>query len=170
MRGFHQMLDGVVCNSRRSCFALLGLGSLAACAMATPGNPSLSIRTSPEYATISPLGGGWRSDSPATVYLVKPVRDAESGCFIVGGFSATWLSGAVGSTPPRVSLCGGHVSYELVIQRPSDAPGLDYDLAFAMQQAAQQRAYAAETQRAIDDNWADTAYTLGGALGRSLAR
>ena len=166
MRRFHQIIDGVVCNSRRFCVPPLGLGLLAACAMATPGSPSLTIRTSPEYATIGPLGGGWRSDSPATVDLEKPVRDADSGCFIVGGFRATWLSGAVGSTSPRVSLCGDHVSYELVIQRPSEAPGLDYDLAFA----AQQKAYAAEKQRANDARWGDVAEAWGRVLGRSLAQ
>ena len=166
MRNLHLMVDGVALRRCRLCLSLLGLVSLAACSTATPDNPTLTIRTSPEYATISPLNGGWRSISPATVNFDNPVRDSGTGCFVVSGFRATWLSGAVESTPSRINLCGNYSSYEQVINRPSNAPGLDHDLTFAGQQAA---ASAAQRQRSFDA-WSDAAGVWGKVLGQKLAQ
>jgi hypothetical protein len=123
---------------------------LGACA--TPDNPAITVYTSPAAATVT--HSGMSQSSPATFYFQRPAGDA---CWNVSGFTARWLSGATASTGPSVQLCGRSAFYEITIERPQDAPGLDYDIQAAYDQQQRQ----SENSRTLGE-------TLGRAAGASI--
>lgn len=128
---------------------------LEGCALSpTPENPSLTVHTSPEAATIVEVGSGIRYSSPAVFNYQRP---APGGCLEIRGFVAHWISGATARTDATLKLCGNSASYQITIDRPRGTPGLEYDIQEARAKAYQESAANGELGR-----------TLGQALGRSL--
>jgi len=132
--------------------AIASLVLLAGCETATPDLPAVTVYTSPAAATVS--HNGTPQPSPATFYFQRPPGDA---CWNVMGFAARWLSGAAASTESAVQLCGRSAFYEITIQRPQDAPGLDYDIQAAYDQQQRQ----SENSRAVGES-------IGRAVGASI--
>ena len=114
---------------------------------------SLTVLSQPEGAYIT-VGGNAFGTAPVGKKLIdngKWVKDS-SGCYSVPEIKARWASGA--EAVERTRLCGGlRNHYEIVLQRPANAPGLNQDLAIANQQASaraqQQQAQAQRDMAAI---------------------
>ncbi|WP_408595583.1 hypothetical protein [Limnohabitans sp.] len=121
-------------------------------------NQSLTLLSQPSGAYITELGTG-------KVYGVAPLvvqydgkamtahKDA-SGCYLVKGFEAKWVSGATSSSPPTIRLCASSTNaYNYQFSRDANTPGLEKDLDFAMRQSAvraqQQQAKAIQDAAAI---------------------
>lgn len=131
-------------------FALLLVVTITGCA--TPGI-SLTVTSSPDGAYIT-SGGAVSGIVPVEAFwdkqqLERSSRDAN-GCFLLGGFTARWASGAV-TEVPVLRHCGktnGH--YNFVMPRNMNSPGLDQDLQFSLQVQAirAQNAQAAAAQSA----------------------
>jgi hypothetical protein len=136
---------------RLSFFVLFG--SLLGCA----SKQTLTLYSQPSGAYITELGTG-------TVYGIAPVvvqydsktlsasKDA-SGCSLVRGFEAKWVSGATTSSP-SIRLCtNSNNAFNYQLSRDANAPGLEADLDFAMRQGAlraqQQQAEAIQNAAAI---------------------
>ena len=102
---------------------------------------TLTVLSQPSGAYITEAGTG-------TAYGVTPVvisYDAKalsahknaSGCYLVKGMNATWVSGVTTSSEPTLRLCGSSTgTYEILLSRNMNAEGLDKDLDFAMRQSA----------------------------------
>lgn len=112
--------------------SLILLPMLAACA--TAESPALTLISSPPYATIWELGGSQSAESPATVRYTKPPRDAL-GCITTKSFVVRWISGAQAITD-QLKLCNGYANYQILIDRPKDAAGLDGDIYYAASRQA----------------------------------
>ena len=112
---------------------------------------TLQVHTQPAGAYITQTSGAALGASPvAAQYLraeLKKHRDS-SGCSLVQGFNAQWVSGATASSEPTIRLCGSHDTFTTTIARSASAPGLDKDLEFALRltgaNAAQRQAGAIE--------------------------
>lgn len=118
---------------------------------------NLTVVSQPSGAYITEVGTGKAyGTAPVTVrYDAKAmasIKDA-SGCYLVRGFEAKWVSGAVATTP-SIRLCGASTgNYTYQFSRDSNVPGLEKDLDFAMKQSAlraqQQQAQAIQDAAAI---------------------
>lgn len=113
--------------------------------------------------TTEPIGGYITEVGTGRTYGTAPVHvnyDAvtlqsftdSSGCFVVKGMESRWVSGAVTRMDP-IRLCGSATDfYEVKLMRNAAQPGLDQDLAFALQirsaAAQKQAADAASTAAA----------------------
>jgi len=131
--------------------ALILVALLTGCAT----HSTLTVTSQPSGAYITETGTG-------TAYGVTPVAiryDAKalsahkdaSGCYLVKGINATWVSGATTSSEPTLRLCGSNTgTYEYILNRNMNSEGLDKDLDFAMRQSAvraqQAQAAAANSQ------------------------
>jgi hypothetical protein len=112
---------------------------------------TLQVHTQPAGAYITQTSGAVLGASPvASQYLrseLKKHRDS-TGCALVQGFSAQWVSGATATSEPTIRLCGSHDTFTTTIARSASAPGLDKDLEFALRltgaNAAQRQAGAIE--------------------------
>lgn len=134
-------------------FATLIL-ALAGCA----SQSSLTVISQPSGAYITETETGKaQGTAPIVVYYdskaMSQYKDA-SGCFLVKGFDARWVSGATASSPSSIRLCGSSSgAYTYQFSRDSSAPGLDKDLDFALRQdavrAQQQQSQATQNAAAI---------------------
>ena len=119
---------------------------------------SLTVISQPSGAYITETETGkTHGTAPIVVYYdskaMSQYKDA-SGCFLVKGFDARWVSGATATSPPSIRLCGSSSgAYTYQFSRDSYAPGLDKDLDFAMRQdsvrAQQQQSQAIQNAAAI---------------------
>jgi hypothetical protein len=93
---------------------------------------TLTVHTNPQGAVLTWDGQQYLAPTSLSFDLTKleQYRDA-SGCFEVEPFTARWASGAIAGTHDPVRLCGDHASWSLTIERPTDPPGLEQDLAAA---------------------------------------
>jgi hypothetical protein len=114
--------------------AVLVVTTIVGCA--TPG-VNITVTSSPDGAYIiseGPVTGL----VPVEAFWDKKTLDAlgrdENGCFLLQGFTATWVSGAVTSVP-ILRHCDKSTdgNYNFVMSRDMNAPGLDKDLQFALQ-------------------------------------
>jgi hypothetical protein len=118
---------------------------------------TLTVSSQPSGAQITEIGTG-------TTFGVAPVvlrydekelskRKDASGCYIVNGLRANWVSGATTSSETRIRLCGSRTGdYTYHLSRDMSAEGLDKDLDFAMRQSAvsAQQAQAQAASRQAD--------------------
>ena len=113
---------------------------------------ALNIYSEPEGAYITNKQGQPIGVAPVTAYfmsdVLKKYKD-QSGCYLVNGFNAQWVSGARATTADTIRLCGEvNVSYDQRIIRNMNEPGLDKDLEFAMKvnstRAQQQQSQASQ--------------------------
>jgi len=117
---------------------------------------SLSINSQPEGAYITEVETGKPFGMAPVAVVYDPatlnLHKSTEGCFMVNGFEARWVSGAVTTLNP-IKLCGSNVdSYSISLNRDSSHPGLDKDLQFAIQlqtlRAQQQQAQASKDSAA----------------------
>lgn len=114
---------------------------------------TLTVSSQPSGAYITEIGSGKAYGvTPIVVkYDSKAIsgyKDA-TGCYLVRGFDAKWISGASATSGQSIRLCGSNISaYTYHFNRNTNAPGLDKDIDFAMKQSAlraqQQQAQAAQ--------------------------
>lgn len=117
----------------------------------------LYVHTQPPGAYVTETATGMAlGASPAVANYsrasLKGHKD-KTGCSIVKGFRAQWVSGATATTDDLIRLCGSSDSYNITIPRSPSDPGLEKDLEFSMRMqtanAAQRQAAAAEAAAAI---------------------
>lgn len=135
----------------RACRAAIWtLASIIICGCASQA--SLVVHSQPMGAQVSEVGTG-------QVFGIAPVRVVynaqalsrhrnSSGCYIVKGMQARWISGATAVLDP-ISLCEGSTgSYTITLNRDTSTPGFDQDMKFSLQvqavRAQQQQAQAAQ--------------------------
>lgn len=82
--------------------------------------------------------------APVTIEYDRDTLEANLGK--VPGFVATWPSGAKAATEAPYVVRDFKYGAQIELQRPADAPGLEEDLRFALEQA-QERAKRAEADR-----------------------
>lgn len=117
----------------------------------------LIVSSFPEGAIVSEIGSGQSyGETPATVYYNFNANSPKNaaGCYLVKGFRAQWRSGAVGSTPDVLQLCGGSSTFTISIPRPQ-VGGLNIDQDYAMQRQmmkAQQEAIADQRRAQANAN------------------
>lgn len=116
----------------------------------------LQVNTQPVGAYVTEQGTGLALGPSPTIaqYQRASLRQKNaSGCAVVRGFKAQWVSGAVSSTAENISLCGNLDSYVITIPRDPNAADLAKDMEFALRlstaNAAQRQAEAAEAAAAI---------------------
>ena len=96
---------------------------------------SITIYSNPEAASLS-TAGGEQQLGRAPVVFIFDTRDLEaarsaSGCFYLQGIEAVWESGAI-QAAEAIEICDtDRQHYEVMLQRPTDALGLQQDLDFA---------------------------------------
>lgn len=93
----------------------------------------LEVRTNPPGALVTEMGNGLQSIAPAKFNYTWNQKAVENNCMRVKGYRATWPSGAIMSTGEIITMCGGPKTYSIDINRPSSYPGLDKDMAHALQ-------------------------------------
>lgn len=119
---------------------------------------SLTVISQPSgaYITETETGKAYGT-APIVVYYdskaMSQYKDA-SGCFLVKGFDARWVSGATAVSPSSIRLCGSSSgAYTYQFSRDTSVPGLDRDLEFAMRldsvRAQQQQSQAMQNAAAI---------------------
>jgi hypothetical protein len=101
-------------------FGLILTGAVVMSGCATQA--SLVVGSEPEGAYISEIDTGTSLGMAPVVarYDAEALGKAKSpeGCFLVKGFEARWVSGAVSTSEPVVKLCGSNVgTYEITINR-----------------------------------------------------
>lgn len=116
------------------------------------------------YVHTQPPGAYVSEKTSGTAFGVSPVavtytraglkgHKDKTGCSIVKGFDARWVSGATAASEETIRLCGGSDAYNITIQRNPAAPGLEQDLDFSLRMqnanAVQRQAAAAEAAAAI---------------------
>lgn len=119
---------------------------------------TLTVSSQPAGAFITESGTGKAiGTAPTVVYYdskaMSQYKDS-SGCFLVKGFNAQWVSGATSASPTSIRLCGSSSgAYTYHFSRDPFAPGLEKDLEFAMRQdavrAQQQQSQAIQNAAAI---------------------
>jgi len=128
---------------------------LVALLMGCATHSTLTVTSQPSGANISEIGtGATFGVAPVVIrYDEKEISAYKdgSGCYLVKGFRANWVSGATASSEPRIRLCGSSTgTYTFNFSRDINAEGLDKDLDFAMRQSAvraqQAQAAAANSQ------------------------
>lgn len=111
----------------------------------------LQVNTQPAGAYVTEVSSG--SAFGVGPVLVQYPREAltqkdATGCSLVKGFNAQWVSGATATTGPSVRLCGSEELYGITLTRNTSDPGLDKDMEFALRAAtagtAQRQADAVE--------------------------
>lgn len=117
---------------------------LAGCA--TPNAPTLTVYTNPSAASVTEINGGAAQKSPA---VFSYNRRTLNGCFTVRGFTARWISGATANSAPTLQLCGTSANYTVTIDRPTNYPGVEYDIEQAVAQDHQQQENAKELGNVI---------------------
>lgn len=134
----------------RNITSLICVALLTGCAT----HSTLTVSSQPSGAYITETGTGKAYGvAPVVVnYDAKALsahKDA-SGCYLVKGFNARWVSGATTSSEPTIRLCGSNTgAYTYQLSRDTYTEGLDKDLDFAMRQSAV-RAQQAQAQAAQD--------------------
>lgn len=108
---------------------------LAGCAHRPPANTvELTVVSQPAGAYISEKGSTLAGLAPLVLqYPMAGLTKDKNGCYVVRGFDARWGSGAASSSAGTVLFCGGGQKFHFVLQRNPADPGLDKDLAFALQ-------------------------------------
>lgn len=102
-------------------------------------------RKRPEGAVITSADGSETyGRAPVTIEYDRDTLEANLGK--VPGFVATWPSGAKAATEAPYVVRDFKYGAQIELQRPTDAPGLEEDLRFALEQA-QERAKRAEADR-----------------------
>ncbi len=114
---------------------------------------TLTVSSQPSGAYITEIASG--KAYGLTPFVVKydakamtGYKDA-TGCYLVRGFDAKWISGASATSGQTIRLCGGNTgAYTYQFSRDTNTPGLEKDIDFAMKQSAiraqQQQAQAAQ--------------------------
>lgn len=134
-------------------WAWVVMAAMTGCAM----QATLTVHTQPTGAYITEAETGASGGISPAVFYYNPqtlnyYRDS-SGCFVVKGMTAKWVSGATATVNP-IRLCGlNFEDYAITINRPADHPDLEKDLQFALQVQAllaqQQQAEAARQAAAL---------------------
>lgn len=98
----------------------------------------LAVSTQPLGGYVSEQSGGSVAGTAPLVIAYDPEmllgHKDSSGCFLVKGLEARWVSGAVTRTESPIRLCGSPSgSYTYRLNRDPSHPGLDRDLQFAAQ-------------------------------------
>ena len=105
----------------------------------------VSVASDPEGAVITSADGSETyGRAPVTIEYDRDTLEANLGK--VPGFVATWPSGAKAATEAPYVVRDFKYGAQIELQRPTDAPGLEEDLRFALEQA-QERAKRAEADR-----------------------
>jgi len=117
---------------------------------------SLTVLSQPEGAYITEVETGKSFGMAPIVVVYAPAALSQhknpEGCYMVKGFEARWVSGAVSTIKP-IKLCGSSVGrYNISLNRDPSHPGLEKDLQFVLQlqtmRAQQQQAQAAKNAAA----------------------
>lgn len=143
-------------------FAIALLLLLTGCAT----HASLTVFSQPEGAYITEVGTGLAFGIAPTViaYDAKrlPQHRDPSGCYLVRGLEAHWVSG-VATKLNAIRLCRGVTGeYNITLSRDPAIAGLEKDLQFALQlqtlRAQQQQAQAAQNAAAaaLFSSWQST--------------
>lgn len=155
----HIALDGIAClyylkEFMNKITSLVLVATLSGCA----SQSTLTVVSQPAGAYITETETGKAiGTAPTVVYYdskaLTQYKDS-SGCFLVKGFNAQWVSGATATSPSLIRLCGSTSgAYTYQFSRDSNAPGLEKDLDFAMRQdsvrAQQQQSQAIQNAAAI---------------------
>ena len=141
----------------RNLTALFLVAVLSGCA----SQSTLTVSSQPTGAYITETETGKAIGTAPTVVYYDSKAMAQnkdsSGCFLVKGFNAQWVSGATATSPSAIRLCGSTTgAYTFQFSRDSYAPGLDKDLEFALRQdsvRAQQRQSQAMQNSAAIQAW-----------------
>ena len=107
------------------------------------------FRRLPDHAPICQIYGSWSTWSRTASFGLHDLRfcrTLEANLGKVPGFVATWPSGAKAATEAPYVVRDFKYGAQIELQRPADAPGLEEDLRFALEQA-QERAKRAEADR-----------------------
>ena len=124
-------------------FAVLGV--LGAVLLLSGCTTYVSVASDPEGAVITSADGSETyGRAPVTIEYDRDTLEANLGK--VPGFVATWPSGAKAATEAPYVVRDFKYGAQIELQRPADAPGLEEDLRFALEQA-QERAKRAEADR-----------------------
>ena len=114
------------------------LGVLGAVLLLSGCTTYVSVASDPEGAVITSADGSETyGRAPVTIEYDRDTLEANLGK--VPGFVATWPSGAKAATEAPYVVRDFKYGAQIELQRPADAPGLEEDLRFALEQA-QERA------------------------------
>lgn len=129
---------------------LLLFAPLLACLGGCATDKTLWVYSEPQGAYITQLNAPTSGAmAPASIhYEISQLQNKDAtGCSLVRGVEAHWVSGATARTQPAIRLCGNRDTYSITLSRDSSYPDLDKDLQFALQLqstiAQQQQANAA---------------------------
>ena len=123
------------------------LGVLGAVLLLSGCTTYVSVASDPEGAVITSADGSETyGRAPVTIEYDRDTLEANLGK--VPGFVATWPSGAKAATEAPYVVRDFKYGAQIELQRPADAPGLEEDLRFALEQA-QERAKRAEADRSF---------------------
>lgn len=135
-------------NIGRGSMSAALLSSLAGCM--GPEFRTLQVHSVPEGAMVSQDAG---NITPHLSFLDAQYRSSElkkhmeNGCFLISGYTATWPSGAKGSTG-LIRWCNTqHPQMRVYIDRPADAPNLALDIRLNEERSARHTAEYEESQR-----------------------
>lgn len=127
---------------------------------------SLTVTSQPEGAYLTEIDTSKSFGLAPVVVAYDPISLNQyknaAGCYLVKGFTATWVSGVTTSINP-IQLCGTPAgSYTINLSRDPSLPGLEKDLQFVIQlqtlRAQQQQAKAASdaSAAALWSAWSST--------------
>ena len=110
------------------------LGVLGAVLLLSGCTTYVSVASDPEGAVITSADGSETyGRAPVTIEYDRDTLEANLGK--VPGFVATWPSGAKAATEAPYVVRDFKYGAQIELQRPADAPGLEEDLRFALEQA-----------------------------------
>jgi hypothetical protein len=133
---------------------------LSSCAgIPTKQNPQLTIYTNPGYAMVYQDGTNLSGIAPVSLTYALTPENLAVQCVTVNHFTVVWPSGA--RTRTDAQLCGQLSSYQLVIERPENAPGLDGDIHHATIMQLEEQYRKAANQAALGAG-------LGALVGASM--
>lgn len=113
---------------------LLGEALLCLLLSGCATNIGLTYQTQPAGALLSYMDGTQQVGlSPVRMNYVWDEKFVSNGCLHTKGVTAQWVSGARVSSPQVITICKQSGEFTYNLPRPTDAPGLEKDMQFALE-------------------------------------
>lgn len=108
---------------------------LTACGLLAGCSTTVNFVSDIEGASVSTVAGQSYGITPTSVNFdndaLAATRESD-GCSRIQGVIYKWPSGATIASPNPIVLCGDRSSYTVKMDRPSDAPGVETDMKYAI--------------------------------------
>jgi hypothetical protein len=140
-------------SARRSFCALTCVLLLAGC------QTTVSFTSDVPGAVVTGASGQVYGETPAEINFdddtLNASRNPVDRCARIPGVTYTWKSGAQASTPTPIVLCGDSRVFQVHLDRPKQAPGVETDLRYALelqQRREAQLRHELEMERLYNDS------------------